>query len=342
MRLLRFLAVGLVAGMAVLACAPSEVPVGDGTAGAAAGNAPTLSSWNEGPARAAIEGFVARVTDPTSPDFVPVAERIAVFDNDGTLWAEQPAYFQLLFGFDLMRQRAEADPDLAAQEPYRTLLADGPSGLAGMDVHELLGAVAQAHAGMTQAEFTVRARDWLATARHPERDRLYTEMVYAPMLELLAYLRAHEFQTWIVSGGGIDMIRAFSEDVYGIPPEQVVGSQLELAYEMTDDGPVIRRQPEIAFVDDGPGKPVGISRHIGRRPILAAGNSDGDLQMLQYTASGAGPSLALLVHHDDAAREWAYDRDSSVGRLDAALGEAESRGWTVISMRNDWTRVFPE
>lgn len=303
---------------------------------------PELSSWHPGGARDTIEAFVARVADPANREFVPEEERIAVFDNDGTLWSEKPVYFQLLFGLDRMRVLADADPALAAQQPYRTLLDQGLAGVAGMDVHELLGPVVGAHGSMTATEFSELVGEWLDTARHPEFDVPYTDLVYQPMLELLDYLRAHGFQTWIVSGGGVEFLRVFAEDVYGIPPEQVVGSRLKTTFVMTDSGPTIRRLPEIEFINDGPGKPVGIATQIGRRPILAFGNSDGDLQMLQYTDDDSGPALALLVHHDDPDREWAYDRDSSVGRLDVAATEAAERGWVVVSVRDDWSRVYPE
>jgi hypothetical protein len=304
--------------------------------------AATLASWNTGTSRDAIESFVGRVTDPSGADFVPAAERIAVFDNDGTLWAEQPLYFQVIFAIDLMRVAAEADPVLAAQEPYKTLLADGLAGAGALDPHSLLAPLVAVHGGTTTAQFRAAAAAWLATARHPTLDRAYTELTYTPMVELLEYLRAHGFETWIVSGGGVEFIRVFSDDAYGIPQQQVVGSRIKSAFALTDDGPVINRLGEIEFVDDGPGKPVGIATFIGRRPILAGGNSDGDLAMLQYTDDGDGPALAIYIHHDDPDREWAYDRDSNIGRLDAGLDAAAARGWTVVSMRDDWNRVFAE
>lgn len=337
---------GAVAGLVVAlasssACAPAST---DSPAAPepAATPAAELTLWTDAGARTAIESFVASVTDPASADFVPAAERIAVFDNDGTLWAEQPAYFQMIFALELMRDTAENDPDLAAQEPYRTLLAEGLAGLSDVDPHSLLGPLIAAHGGMTADVFTAMAADWLATATHPSSGRRYAEMTYAPMVELLEYLRAHDFETWIVSGGGVEFIRVFSEDAYGIPPQQVIGSRVKSEFEMTDAGPVINRLPELEFLDDGPGKPVAINHFIGRRPIIAGGNSDGDLQMLQYSDDGSGPALAIYVHHDDAEREWAYDRDSAVGRLDAGLDEAAARGWTVVSMRNDWTTIFGE
>jgi phosphoserine phosphatase len=331
-----FLVVAMALGGLACAAPAAEAPP------VPAASAPELTLWTQGGARDAIEDFVARVTDPTGADFVPAAERIAVFDNDGALWAEQPLYFQAIFAVEQMRQAAEADAELAAKEPYRTILDEGLAGLAGVDAHDLLGPLVESHGGATEAEFAVTAAEWLATARHPTLDRPYTELTYAPMVELLGYLRAHGFQTWIVTGGGVSFVRVFSEAAYGIPPQQVVGSRLKLEFEMTENGPVIQRRSEIAFIDDGPGKPVGIATQIGRKPIFAWGNSDGDLQMLQYTDDGDGPSMSLYLHHDDADREWAYDRESSVGRLDAGLDEAAARGWTVVSMRNDWTTVFGE
>ena len=321
--------------MTLVACGGGSSPAP--AAGPTEAAAP-LPSWNDGPARTAIVEFVERVTDPASADFVPAAERIAVFDNDGTLWAEKPAYFQLFFAIEQMRALAEADPEVAAREPFRTLLDEGMGGLAGMDVHALLGPLVEAAGGMPAADFEATADAWLASSRHPERDVLYTDLVYQPMLELLDYMRAHEFQTWICSGGGIDFVRAFSEQVYGIPPEQVIGTTLEL--EFSDDTGLVR-VAEIHHINDGPGKPVGIARHIGRRPIMAFGNSDGDLPMIQYATSGPGPGMGVYIHHDDAEREWAYDRESSVGRLDVGLGMAAERGWTVVSMQQAWSQVFP-
>lgn len=335
----RCLTAALLIALTVVACAPSGQSETSASSQASAPAAPALPSWNDGPARAAIVGFVERVTDPTSADFVPAAERIAVFDNDGTLWAEKPAYFQLFFAIDQMRALAEADPEVAAREPFRTLLEEGMGGLAGMNVHDLLGPLVEAAGGMSATEFEATAAAWLASARHPEREVAYTDLVYQPMLELLDYLRTHGFQTWICSGGGIDFVRAFSEDAYGIPPEQVIGTTLELEF---IDGDGLMRLGEIHHINDGPGKPVGIARHIGRRPIMAFGNSDGDLQMIQYATEGSGPGLGVFIHHDDAEREWAYDRDSSVGRLSQGLDLAAERGWTLVSMRNSWATIFPE
>jgi len=299
-----------------------------------------LPSWNEGASKARIVAFVQAVTDPTGPDAVPPAERIAVFDNDGTLWAEQPMYFQLAFTVDRVRAQAPAHPQWARTAPFSVLLAADTAALATLTLHDVLQMVLATHGGMPSDSFRDVVTEWLATARHPRFDRRYRDLAYQPMLELLAYLRANGFKTFIVSGGGIDFLRAFAEERYGIPPEQVVGSMLETTFEIRDGQPVIVRQPELHFIDDGPGKPVAIDRFIGRRPIAAFGNSDGDLQMLQYTAAGDGPRLMVYVHHDDAEREWAYDRESHIGHLDKGLDEAEHRGWTLVSMRNDWRRVF--
>ncbi len=329
----------VLACLALLACSGPEPASNAGQEGAA-GVVDPLPSWSDGPARSAVLDFVARVTAPGSPDFVPEAERIAVFDNDGTLWAEQPLYFQLAFAIDRARELAAADPELAENALLRALASGDPAALAGVTEHDVLDVVARTHSGLTLEEFSAVVSEWLATARHPRFDRPYTELVYQPMLELLAYLRASGFKTFIVSGGGIDFMRAFAEEVYAVPPEQVVGSMGELGFEIRDGVPVLVKQPGVEFVDDKEGKPVGIARFIGRRPILAFGNSDGDLAMLQYTAGGGGARFVGIVHHDDADREWAYDRESKIGRLDAALAEAEARGWTVVSMRNDFATVF--
>jgi len=300
-----------------------------------------LPSWNHGAAKNSILQFVAKVTNEGSPDFVPPAERIAVFDNDGTLWAEQPMYFQFLFMLDRIKALAPQHPEWKTQEPFASLLkGDMKAVLAGGE--KALGQLMMAtHVGMTSEEFKKSVSDWVATARHPKTGRLFTEMVYQPMLELLAFLRENGFKTFIVSGGGIEFMRPWSQRVYGIPPEQVIGSSVKTKFDLRDGKPVLVRLPEINFVDDGPGKPVGIQMHIGRRPIAAFGNSDGDLQMLQWTAAGEGPRFMLLVHHTDEEREWAYDRQSPIGRLDKALDEAQRRGWTVVDMKKDWKRVFP-
>jgi hypothetical protein len=300
-----------------------------------------LPSWNDGKAKQSIIGFVEKVTKPGSPDFVPVPERIATFDNDGCLWAEQPMYFQALFIFDRIKALAPQHPEWKDKEPFASVLkGDMKSALAGGE-HALMEMAMATHAGMTTEEFEKIVKDWLATAKHPVTKRPYTEMVYQPMLEVLAYLRANGFKTFIVSGGGIEFMRPWTEKVYGIPPEQVVGSSIKTKFELRDGKPVLMRLPELNFIDDKAGKPVGINQHIGRRPIAAFGNSDGDLQMLQWTAAGSGPRFCLYVHHTDAEREWAYDRKSSIGRLDKGLDEAAAKGWTVVSMKDDWKQVFP-
>ncbi|MEO0652215.1 MAG: HAD family hydrolase [Planctomycetota bacterium] len=301
---------------------------------------PGLPSWSDGATKASIVEFVEAVTDPRSRDFVAPEERLAVFDNDGTLWAEQPAYFQLLFAVDRVRALAPEHPEWASTQPFAAAIDGDWAALAEQGTHGLLELVTATHAGMTSEEFDALSAQWLAEARHPQTQRPYTEMVYAPMLELLEYLRAHGFRTCIVSGGGVDFLRAFAQEVYGIPPEQVVGSRLDAEYAEQDGRLVVRKRGEIAFVDDGPGKPIGIERRFGRRPILAVGNSDGDFEMLEWTTAGDGRRLALLVHHDDAEREWAYDRESSIGRLERGLDEADSRGWLVVGMREDWKQVF--
>ena len=299
-----------------------------------------LPSWNDGPARKAIVAFVEKVTKEGSPDLVPVAERIATFDNDGTLWAEQPMYFQFLFALDRVKALVPQHPEWKTKEPFASLLKGNLKGALAGGERAMLEIVMATHAGMTTDEFEKIVRDWLASAKHPKTGQLYTEMVYQPMLELLAYLRANGFKTFIVSGGGIEFMRPWTEKVYGIPPEQVIGSSIRTKFDMRDGKPVLVRLPEINFVDDKEGKPVGINQQIGRRPILAFGNSDGDLQMLQWTAAGGGARFMGLVHHTDAAREWAYDRTSSIGRLDKALDEAQAKGWTVLDMKNDWKRIF--
>jgi len=302
--------------------------------------ADTLASWNEGPAKAAIVEFVNKVTDQGSPDFVPEPERIAVFDNDGTLWSERPAYFQLLFAIDRVKALASQHPEWKTQQPFKAVLEGDMKALAASGEKGLLQLVMATHAGMTTGEFEMIVKDWLATAKHPTTHRPYTEMVYQPMLELLDYLRANGFKTFIVSGGGIEFMRPWVEAIYGIPPEQVVGSSIKTKFEMRDGKPVLIRLPEINFIDDKDGKPVGIHSHIGRRPIAAFGNSDGDLQMLQWTTAGEGVRFALYVHHTDAGREWAYDRESHFGKLDKGLDEAHAKGWTVVDMKSDWKRIF--
>jgi phosphoserine phosphatase len=327
----------------LLGCSPSETrspqPQVAGTPTVSIAADP-LRSWNDGAAKQSILEFVARVTDPVSGDFVPESGRVATFDNDGTLWAEQPLYFQLLFAADRVKTMSGEHPEWRTDQPFKAILEDDREALAAMGHHEIGVLLAATHAGVTAEEFSAIARAWLDTARHPRFDRPFDEMIYQPMLEVLEFLRANGFRTFIVSGGGIEFIRTFSEQVYGIPRDQVVGSSIVTEFRKDGDRTFLMRLPELNFFDDKEGKPVAINLHIGQRPIAAFGNSDGDLQMLQYIAGGDGATLAVLVHHDDAEREYAYDRESSIGRLDAAWDEAEARGWTVVSMRDDWQIVF--
>jgi phosphoglycolate phosphatase-like HAD superfamily hydrolase len=301
-----------------------------------------LPSWNDTGPKKAIVDFVTRVTAEGGPDFVPPAERIATFDNDGTLWAEQPIYFQLAFAFDRIAAMEPEHPDWKTTQPFKGVLEGDREAVLAAGEHGLLEIMAVTHSGMTTEKFNSIVDSWLKTAEHPRFHRLYTSLVYQPMLELLTYLRANGFKTFIVSGGGVEFMRQFAEPSYGIPPEQVVGSSGVVKYELEADGkPVLIKEPKVEFIDDGPGKPVGINRFIGRRPIFAFGNSDGDLQMLQWTTAREGPSFAGLVHHTDAEREWAYDRNSHIGKLDKALDAAQAKGWTVVDMKTDWNVVFP-
>jgi haloacid dehalogenase-like hydrolase len=312
------------------------------TAALAQGGDP-LPSWNEGPARQSILDFVAAVTREGSPGFVPVAERIATFDNDGTLWIEQPMYVQLAFALDRVRTLAPQHPEWRTVQPFKAALEADTKTLAASGERGLVGLIMATHAGMTTDRFESIVTDWLATAQHPRFHRPYTSLVYQPMLELLAYLRANGFKTFIVSGGGIEFMRPWTGQVYGVPPEQVVGSSIKTQFQLVDGRPILMRLPEINFIDDKAGKPVGINEYIGRRPIAAFGNSDGDLEMLQWTTmAGDRRRLGLIVHHTDAEREYAYDRHSQFGRLDAALDAAAVNGWTVVDMKQDWNRIFPE
>ncbi len=300
-----------------------------------------LPSWKDGPAKQAITGFVTDVTKAGGKDFVPPAQRIAVFDNDGTLWIEQPMYTQLAFVLDRLKVLAPAHPEWTEQQPFKAALEGDLAALGAAGNEGLLQLVIATHSGMTSAEFETIALDWIGAARHPRFQQPYTQLVYQPMLELLEYLRGNGFKTFIVSGGGADFMRPWSEAVYGIPPEQVIGSQIAQRFEVRDGVPVIVREPEVIFIDDQAGKPVGIQRHIGRRPILAFGNSDGDIQMLQWTTGAPGPSLGLILHHTDAEREYAYDRGSHFGRLDKALALAPENGWVLVSMKDAWSHLFP-
>lgn len=300
-----------------------------------------LPSWNEGATKQAILDFVSAVTREDSPDFVPLPQRIATFDNDGTLWVEQPMYVQLAFAIDRVKALAPLHPEWKDEEPYKAVLEGDMKALAASGEKGLVQLVMKTHAGMTTEQFAQIVKDWLATARHPRFDRPYTELVYQPMIELLTFLRANGFKTFIVSGGGVEFMRPWAEQVYGVPPEQVIGSSIKTKFQFNDGIPELFRLPEVDFIDDKAGKPVGINQRIGRRPIAAFGNSDGDLEMLQWTTLAAGGRrFGLIVHHTDAEREYAYDRKSPFGRLDAALDAAAANGWAIVDMKRDWSRVF--
>jgi hypothetical protein len=301
-----------------------------------------LPSWNDTPAKAAIVAFVDSVTDPASADYVTPADRVAVFDNDGTLWAEKPVYFQFLFAIDRLKAMAAADPSILTSDTLRAAAAGDIAGVLADGEKGLLEIVMVTHSGLSVDAFEAEVQDWMATARHPETGRPYARMTYQPMLELLSYLREEDFETYIVSGGGIHFMRAFADEVYGIPPQNVVGSSGKSSYAVVDGVPTILKDPGIAFIDDNEGKPLGIDSHIGKRPIFVAGNSDGDFQMLEWSTAGEGPRFGMIVHHTDAEREWAYDRDSHVGRLSAALDAAPAEGWLVVDMAKDWRIVWPE
>jgi hypothetical protein len=299
-----------------------------------------LPSWNDSSNKQSILDFVAAVTKEGSPDFVPAPQRIATFDNDGTLWCEQPMYVQLAFALDRVKALAPQHPEWKTKQPFEAVLDNDIATLANSGEKGLLELVMATHAGMTTDEFAKIASDWIKSARHPKFKRPYTDLIYQPMLELLAYLRANGFKTFIVSGGGIEFMRPWTERVYGIPPDQVVGSSIKTKFQMRDGRPELFRLPAIDFVDDGPGKPVGINAHIGQRPIAAFGNSDGDIQMLQWATKSGGRRFGLIVHHTDAAREYAYDRKSHFGKLDKGLEAAKVNGWTLVSMKDDWQKIF--
>ncbi|MBY6211927.1 haloacid dehalogenase-like hydrolase [Microbulbifer agarilyticus] len=300
-----------------------------------------LPSWSDGKTKQAIVSFVEKTTREGSPDFVPENQRIATFDNDGTLWAEQPVYFQLIYALDQVKKMAPQHPEWKTEEPFSSALKGDMNKLVASGKEGLMKIIGATHANMTADEFSENVSQWLKTARHPKTNRPYNEMVYQPMLELLNYLRANGFKTFIVSGGGTDFLRVFAEQTYGIPPDQVVGSSLKAEYKVRDGKPEIIKLADINLINDKAGKPVGIHQHIGQRPIFAAGNSDGDFQMLEWTTAGEGPRFGLLLHHTDDKREWAYDRKSHVGRLDQGLDQAANRGWLVIDMQEDWDQVFP-
>ena len=305
-----------------------------------------LPSWNEGAVKSAILRYVERVVDEESPGYVPVPERVATFDNDGTLWSEKPAYFQLAFAMDRIKALADQNPDWANQDPFASVLKGDLAAVLSGGEPAIAKLVAASHSGLTVEEFRGLVRDWIDQAKHPQTNRTYKSMVFQPMLELVRYLESHDFKVFIVSGGGIEFMRAWAEDVYGIPPERVIGSRAKIEFQMVDGIPRLNKLPELDFVDDKAGKPVGIATHIGRRPLLAAGNSDGDLQMLQYTTVARSkfdtvPRLGLIVHHTDAEREWAYDRQSHVGKLDRALDLAKGESWIVVDMKRDWVTIYP-
>jgi len=310
-------------------------------ASAAAAQTDPLPSWNDGPTKQAIVAFMTDVTREGSPDFVPPPERVATFDNDGTLWIEQPIYVQFAYALDRVKELAPQNPEWKDKQPFKAVLDGDMAALATAGEKGAVEIVAATHAGMTPEQFIGMVKTWLATAKHPRFDRRYEDLVYQPMLEVLAYMRANGFRTFIVSGGGIEFMRAFAEKTYGIPPDQVVGSSIVTRFETRDGKPTLFRLPEVNFVDDGPGKPVGINQHIGLRPIAAFGNSDGDLQMLQWTTEAGGRRLGVVVHHTDAEREYAYDRESKVGHLDKALEAAKVDRWTVVDMKRDWKTIFP-
>lgn len=332
MKSLKSIAIGLLA-VFIISCTPQE--------NESIQKSDPLPSWNEGETKASIVNFVTDVTTPGSPNFIEVADRIATFDNDGNLWSEQPAYFQLYFAIDRVKELADQHPEWRTEQPFKAVLEDDLQTLASFGEHGLLELVMATHANMNTDEFETVVLEWLSAATHPRFKRPYTELVYQPMLELLDYLRDKNFKTFIVSGGGIEFMRPWVEEVYGIPKDQVVGSSIKTEFVYKDGKASIKRLPEIDFIDDKAGKPVGIHRFIGRKPVFASGNSDGDLQMLQWTASGTGKRFMLYLHHTDEVREWAYDRDSHIGRLDKGLDEAKERGWTVIDMKKDWKVIYP-
>jgi phosphoglycolate phosphatase-like HAD superfamily hydrolase len=327
--------------LAACAGAPPQEARRDLNPGSPAASAGELTSWNLGQARQAIVDFVERTTRQGGPDFVPQAERIAVFDNDGTLWAEQPMYAQLAFALDRIKTLAPAHPEWRTQQPFKGAIEDDIRAVLATGAGGAMQIIAASHAGTTTEEFEQIVRGWIASARHPETTRRYDEMVYQPMLDLLAYLRASGYKTFIVSGGGVEFMRPWVERVYGIPPEQVVGSRIKVRYELRDGVPILLRLPEVDLNDDRAGKPVGIHQVIGRRPTIAFGNSDGDFEMLEWTTSARSPRMGVIIHHTDAEREWAYDRDSHVGRLARGLDEGPQRGWIIVDMKRDWTVVYP-
>ena len=304
-------------------------------------HADAVPSWNDANAKKNLVKFVQAVTQKGSDNYVIPSERIAVFDNDGTLWSEQPMYFQLAFIIDRIHELSPQHPEWKTKEPFASVLkGDIKAALAG-GTRAILELAMVTHAGISTDEFAEATRHWINTAKHPKTGKLYKEMVFQPMLELLSYLRENDFKTFIVSGGGIEFMRVFAEEVYGVPPEQVIGSSIKTEFKIQNGKPVIIKLPEINFIDDKEGKPVGINQHIGRQPIAAFGNSDGDLQMLQWTCLQRQPSFCMIVHHTDNKREWAYDRESHIGTLDKALIEASKNDWTVVDMKSEWKTIYP-
>ncbi|MCG6156378.1 HAD family hydrolase [Rubinisphaera margarita] len=301
-----------------------------------------LPSWNDGPAKTSIIDFVECAKSDGCEKYIAPEDRIAVFDNDGTLWSEQPAYFQLLFALDRVREMAADHPEWKNEAPFKAVLDGDLKAVVESGKEGLLKIIATTHAGMTTEEFAATVHQWIENAKHPTKKVPYTELIFQPMLEVLNYLRANGFKTYIVSGGGVEFMRVFAERVYGVPPEQVIGSSIVTEFRIREGIPVIERKAEIDFIDDKEGKPVAINKFIGRRPVAAFGNSDGDLQMLQWTAGRTGPSLCVLVHHTDATREWAYDKDSHIGRLDKALTVARDTKWSIVDMKQDWRIIYPE
>ncbi|MBI4893830.1 MAG: haloacid dehalogenase-like hydrolase [Acidobacteria bacterium] len=324
--------------LALVSCAPKSSIT---QPSAARQSAETLPSWNDGSSKQAITAFIRRVTTEKTPDFIAPEDRIATFDNDGTLWSEQPMYFQFIFVMDRVKELAPEHPEWKTKQPFRGVIEGDMKAVLGSGEKGLAEMLAVASTGITADQSDSIVQSWIATARHPKTKRLYTEMVFQPMIELLQYLRANGFKTFIVSGGGIDFMRPWTNRVYGIPPEQVVGTVLKAEYGSKEGPPVLNLLPGIAFVDDGPGKPVGIRQFIGRRPVFAAGNSDGDREMLEYTTNGGGPRFGMIIHHTDAEREWAYDRESHIGKLDKALDQARTANWTVVDMKQDWKTIYP-
>ncbi len=304
-------------------------------------NIDPLPSWNEGATKQSILDYVGKVTNPKNEHFIPIKDRIATFDNDGNLWSEQPAYFQLFFAIDRVKAMASEHPEWKNEQPFKAVLENDMDELKKQGEHGLIQLVMTTHAGNTTKEFETDVKDWIATAKHPTKNVSYDKLVYQPMLELLQYLRVNNFKTYIVSGGGVDFMRAFVTPIYGIPSEQIIGSRIKTAFDYNDGNPKIVRLPALDFIDDKDGKPLNIQKIIGKKPVFSSGNSDGDLQMMQWTASNKYKSFMLYVHHTDSIREWAYDRDSHIGRLDKGLDQAKKDGWTIIDMEKDWRIIYP-